>query len=332
MAIGLNLTKQLFVATSYGEITASSQPGRIFAKVSGDGEDVVLKYVDVKGEQTRSDIINARNVMWVKSASAESQRDYINTWTVTLNSAINSGAVISGQDYILRVRTSNYYDKSDINEHTKYGVVHGFAGMTTAQFYAKMAVSLAKNFSKELDKPVKIFVGNTEITPDTDESDITGATSIIIKEAEPYWKRNSFKYSRYHISIEATTVKSGNDELVWANITKATSTTDYFGNGKKTADEEDFSLSLNGDYPAGITYQFSSETMVNPASEYNYLTIHHCHIGSNESPQKSEKDIVIVSTEKSVINSIITAINNATGKSFATLTTSSSGSGSGSGS
>lgn len=320
MGIGLNQTKQLYVATAFANsLSASSAPGTIGVKTSADGEDIILKYIDVKGEQTRSDIINTKDVLWVKTASAKSQRAYINTWTVKLDPNVNSGNVISGGNYILRVKTTNYYDKSDINDYTKYGVVYGVQGMTPAQFYAKLAISLVKNFSREPDKPIKVFVGGTEITPTTKESDITGATEVVIKEAEPFWRRNSFKFHRYAISIDDTTVKFGGSEVNWAEITKELSTTEYFKNGKITADEEDFSLALNGDYPAGYTYPLSSETMVDPSKEYNYLTIHHAHVGSNESPQKSEKDIVVVSEDASVLNSIVEAINSATGKNYPTI-------------
>lgn len=322
MGQALNQAKQLFVAKTYaGEngITDSSPAGTILAKASA--EDIILSYVNAKGQRTRSDIMPICNIMYANVAKADDQRDYIKTWTVTLDSSVNSGRPVVGQDYILNVKIANYLDSSDINEYLKFGAVHATDGMTAAAFYKKMAISLAKNFSRETDKPVKVFIGDTEITKNTKEEDITSATSIVIKEAEPYWQRNSFHYSRYRITIEDACIVAGEDkaEKHWASIEEATSEDEFIGNGMKTADLEDFVLSLHGDYRQGGTYPLSSQTMVDPAEEYNYLSIHYCYIGANENPQRSEKDIVVVSTDPTVINTIVGVINQATGKSFKTI-------------
>ena len=208
--------------------------------------------------------------------------------------------------------------------------------MSAASFYKKLAISIAKNFSREPDKPIKVFIGSDEITPETKEADISTATSVIIQEAEPYWKRGSFTFARYKIKVGSGTVNVSGDEVQWASIAQAESQTEYFGNGKKTAELEDYAMSMSSDFfIKGKTWALSPEVMVDPEKEYNYLQIHYCHIGSGESPQKSEKDIVVVAQNaieddetsidgKSIINSIVSAINSATGKSYGTLSTSSS--------
>lgn len=329
MGKSLNQAKQFFCATSYGKLASgkvldasnNETPGTIFAKASADGEDLVLRFIDAKGEQTRSDIINVKNILWVKAKKKEDDRDYINTWTITLDSNVNSGAPISGENYILNIETSGYYDNSDVNKYVKHGVVRGISGMTASNFYKKLAISIAKNFSREVDVPIKVFLGVTEVTAETKESALTSTySSVTIKEAEPYWRDNSFEYRRFRISIATNKVNDNGQEVLWATITKAVSTTEYFGNGKKTAELEQFCKSMASDYYIhGITTPLSPEMLVNPSSEYNYLTIHHCHVGSNEGAQRSEKDIVVVSTTTTAIDNIIDVINSATGKSYAKL-------------
>lgn len=330
--------KSVFVANAYGDpMGANAINGTIFANPSADGCDLILKYKDVKGQQKRSDIIPVENILWVKAQSAEAEREFVKTWTVTLDSNVNSGNIIVGENYLLNFSIAGYYDPSDVNEYIKTVAIHGFAGMTAATFYKKLAISIAKNFSREPDKPIKVFIGSDEITPETKEADISTATSVVIKEAEPYWKRGSFTFARYKIKVGSGTVNVSGDEVQWASIAQAESQTEFFGNGKKTAELEDYSMSMSSDFfIKGKTWALSPEVMVDPEKEYNYLQIHYCHIGSGESPQKSEKDIVVVAQNaieddetsidgKSIINSIVNVINTATGKSYGTLSTSSDG-------
>jgi hypothetical protein len=66
-------------------------------------------------------------------------------------------------------------------------------------------------------------------------------------------------------------------------------------------------------------HNFHTEYLVDPSKEYYTLDIHYYTQLSNESVQKSEKDITIVSDNKGVINSIVTAVSTATGKTIASL-------------
>lgn len=332
MGKSANQAKSLFVATAYGDpMGVSAINGTIQAKASADGCDLILKYKDVKGQQKRSDIIPLENIHWVTIKSAEDEQEFIKTWTITLNSSVNSGNIISGENYLLNINIAGYYDLSDANEYIKTIAIHGFAGMTSESFYKKLAIAIAKNFSREPDSPIKVFIGTDEITPITKESDIATATSVIIKEAEPYWKRGSFDFTRYRIKVGSGTVNVSGDELQWASIVEAESQTEYFGNGKKTAELEDYCMSMASDfYHRGFTDGLSPEVMVDPTQEYNYLQIHYSFIHSGESSQKSEKDIVVVAQNaieddetsidgKAIINSIVGALNTATGKTYPTF-------------
>lgn len=320
MGLSLNQAKQLFVAYNYEtKLTDDSKAGTITAKSSG--EDIILKFVNAKGQPIRSDIMPICNIMYANVCKAEDQREYMKSWELKLKTDINKGKVVSGEDYIVNVKVDNYYDNSDNNSYIGFGAVHGFEGMSTSDFYVKMAISLATNFSRLPDVPITVWIGSTQITPSTKEDDWKDktATSIIIKECQAYWARNSFQYSRYRIGVSDVAITVEKADVSWANITETTSKTEFVGNGMKTCDLEDFVLSLHGDYHLGYTYPLSSMPMANPDKEYNYLTIHYFYAGGNENPQRSEKDIVVVSDDVSVINSIVGVINSATGKSFPTI-------------
>lgn len=315
MGKSVNQAKQLFVATAYDN--AAKDPGTIYAKVSANGEDMILKYVNAKGENVGSGVIPVNNIMHVTSASAESQREKLKQWEVTLNPSINKGKPKAGENYVLSVSVANYYDNSDVNKYGKTAAAHAYEDSTASDIYKQLAIGTANNFSKELDKPIKVFLGETEIKPGTKVEDIEDvtATSLIIKECEPYWYRNAFDFKRYSIVVKCGDVDFCG-KLPWAKIEES-ETDEYIGNGKKTAELEDFCLTLSSDFQHRVcTTPLSPLTMVDPTKEYNYMQIHYCHIGSNETPQRSEKDIVIVSEDAGVLNSIIGEINTATGKSY----------------
>lgn len=322
MGKSFNQAKQLFVATSYNSnIDTATTPGTIFAKKSANGEDIILKYINAKGEHVGSGVIPVANIMHVTSKSAEAERKYLKKWTVVFNPAVNSGAPKAGENYILNVSVGSYFDNSDVNNYFKNAGAHAYQGTNASSIYKQLAIGIANNFSKEIDKPLKVFIGSTEIKPGMKESDIKeSASAIIIKEAEPYWSRNAFDFNRYDIKIESTDVEAGGGKLPWANITETESTTEYIGNGKVTAELEDMCLSLSSDFQKPvISTPLSPKTMVDPDKEYNYLQIHWCYIGSGMDSQRSEKDIVIVSETASVLNSIIGEINTATGKNYKTI-------------
>ena len=59
--------------------------------------------------------------------------------------------------------------------------------------------------------------------------------------------------------------------------------------------------------------------LVDPTASYNVLDIHYYFVDGGESPQKSEKDITIVCTDKTVLNKLIGQFNAASGKTIETL-------------
>ena len=69
----------------------------------------------------------------------------------------------------------------------------------------------------------------------------------------------------------------------------------------------------------GFPNNIPTKYMVDASKEYHVLDIHYAYVGSNESVQKSEKDITIVCADMAELNKIITAVNGATGLTIASL-------------
>ena len=311
-----NQVRQLYVATELKEgaahVLATDQAGAI-----------ALKTDNAKGAGglTRSDLISIENVLYAKATPASALSRKLKKVTVTLDQTVNDGNPIAGQDYILRIVFRQYLGMSDEDQYQKYGMVHAYAGMTPSDFYKTLAISLAKNFSRELVPLVKFKVGNTEVTPNTKLADIAGnADSLVIEEVEQPWTLGTQEQVPVYFEVYPTTVTFNSDERIWGETEKEDSNATV-KDGHIIADLEYFCMGERADQYRNIGWPNSIPTkyLVDPTKEYHVLDLHYAYVGSNESVQKSEKDITIVSTDKAVINGLVDAINTATGMEVASL-------------
>jgi hypothetical protein len=200
--------------------------------------------------------------------------------------------------------------------------------MTASKFYVELAKSLVKNFSKDAGLiKVTLQKGSgegTEAVPvdvntkwDTLVDEYSG---VIIDEVEQPWKLGTMPQSPATFTLIPTTITVEGDERVWG-IVEEMEPSATLNNGKVIADMEYFYMGERGDVyrGAGWPNTISTTYLVDPSKAYHTLDIHYAFVGSNEGPQKSEKDITIVSDNKGVINSIATAVSTATGKTIASL-------------
>ncbi len=136
-----------------------------------------------------------------------------------------------------------------------------------------------------------------------------------------------------NFTIQPDLIIDNGDERIWGVVKKVAST-NSIPDGHKIADLEYFCMGERGDIyrMVGFPYVIHTKYLVDPTIKYNVIDIHYAYIGSNESVQKSEKDITIVvpkvgannQTSNGLANSIITAINKATGLTIKTLNVSGS--------
>ena len=287
-------------------------------------------YIQYKGAANlmRSDLIDLKNVLYVKATNAKDMKTELKAYVVTLTDGVKDGEAVAGQDYILRIAFKQYIGMSDADQTTKYGVVHATADMKASDFYKEMAISLAKNFSKEITPLLKFAVVNGEneptyVTASTKKEDLAGTyTGVRVEEVEQDWVLGVKPQVPVNFTILPGTVKVNGDEVIWgkAEITEAKNAEDFVKNGKKIADLEYFCMGERGDIYRGAGYPNNIKTqyLVDPEKEYNVIDIHYAYVGDNESVQKSEKTITIVvpkASEKDDTNteSILNAIKAATG-------------------
>ena len=321
----VNQVRQLYVATSLKtpHVLASDAAGSIAVK-----NDTVKShlYFEYKGADNlmRSDLIDTKNILYAKATDATAMAHDLKSVTIALDSNVNGGAPVAGQDYILRIAFKQYVGMSDEDQYFKYGMVHAYAGMDASEFYKVLAVSLAKNFSREVVPLIKIEIktasATTEVTPTTKVADLTGTyTGVVITEVEQPWRLGVMAQTPVYFTVQSVPVTVNGDERYWATLTESTSGS--IGNGKTIADLEYFCMGERGDMyrQVGWPHNIPTTYLVDPAKAYCVFDIHYAYVGSNESVQKSEKTITIVCADKAELNKVIAAFNTATGLSIATL-------------
>ena len=354
-----NQVRQLYVAKALKtpHVLTSDTAGSIAVKNDTAKNHLYFEY---KGADNlmRSDLIDTKNILYAKAIDANAMVHKLKAVTVTLDSEVNAGAPVAGQDYILRIAFKQYVGMSDEDQYFKYGMVHAYAGMDADEFYKVLALSIAKNFSREVVPLIKIEVhskdtkskggfdsnGYMVVTPSTKDNGksdttnpyyatnaiVTDIDSIRITEVEQPWRLGVMAQTPVYFTVQPVAVMVNGDERIWATVTESTNGT--IDNGKKIADLEYFCMGERGDIYRGVAFPHNIPTtyLVDPTIKYNVIDIHYAYVGSNEGVQKSEKTITLVvpkvgatnSVSNVLANSIITAINDATGLTIAALDTS----------
>lgn len=323
----VNQVRHLYVATAFKtpRVLNSDNAGSIAVKSDNAKSHLYFEY---KGADNlmRSDLIDMKNILYAKATNADSMAHELKAVTVTLDSKVNAGAPIAGQDYILRIAFKQYLGMSDEDQYFKYGMVHAYSGMSASDFYKNLALSLVKNFSRESTPLLKFVLTNStdeavEVNVNTKASDLKDTyKALVIDEVEQPWRLGVLEQVPVYFEVQPTTVTVDGDEVVWG-VVEDTEPAGTINNGKKIADLEYFCMGERGDQYRKIGWPNNIDTtyLVDPSKAYHVFDIHYAYVGNNESVQKSEKTITIVCADKVELNKVITAFNTATGLNISSL-------------
>ena len=310
-----NQANQVYVAKALKETVATlTDLGDILVKATPDKSAIYFQHKGAGGI-VRSDLIEVKNILWGKTTKAKDMARKLKVATVTLDDTVNSGNPIAGQDYILTIAFTGYVGISpEDSQYWKHGVVHATNGMTASDFYKQMALSLAKNMSREAVKLVKITLSDgTEVLPNTKASALAGTyTNLVITEVEQDWILGTKQQKALTFDVIPTEVdvKEGDTytPTKWGKV--VVSAGDPIKNGKLMADYEYFHMGERGDQyrMVGFPDYVPTKYLVDPSKEYDTIALHYAYIGSNESVQKSEKDITLIVPTKGVA-ALIAKIN-----------------------
>lgn len=319
-----NQFRNLYVMKTYKDSESALEAvGDTTLKVDTAKNSMYLVYKDTEDNLT-SDIIDLKNLLYVKSTKAADMARKLNSQSVTLNED-----PISGQDYVLNVEVRNFVALGDDSTHIKFGAVHAVKGMTKSDFYKAMALNLAKNFSREVSPILNVSLNKYNSTGTTNTkvavlvngkmqnlAALTSTetyTSIIIDEVEQPWRRGVAQVEPVNFNTTCGTVLVDGNDVIWGTVEKEEG--DPINNGKQIADMEWFYHGTRGDIYREATYpdNFDFKPLVDETKAYSTLDIHFAYVGPGVEIAKSERTITVVCADAAELNKLITAIKTATG-------------------
>lgn len=319
-----NQFRNLYVMKTYkASESALAAVGDTTLKVDTAKNSMYLVYKDTEDNLT-SDIIDLKNLLYVKSTKAADMARKLNSQSVTLNED-----PISGQDYVLNVEVRNFVALGDDSTHIKFGAVHAVKGMTKSDFYKAMALNLAKNLSREVSPILNVSLNKYNSTDTTNTkvavlvngkiqnlAALTSTetyTSIIIDEVEQPWRRGVAQVEPVNFNTTCGTVLVDGNDVIWGTVEKEEG--DPINNGKQIADMEWFYHGTRGDIYREATYpdNFDFKPLVDETKAYSTLDIHFAYVGPGVEVAKSERTITVVCADAAELNKLITAIKTATG-------------------
>ena len=314
-----NQVRQLYVVSKYSatSVGATSAIGEL--SVGTDDTSLYFGYKGADGTIMRSDRITFdKETPSVTVTEATSLRRPLKAVSVTLDSNINGGAPVGGQDYLLRLYFRQYVGMSDEDVYLKYGSVHATSGMSAQKFYKELAISTAKNLAKELVPLLDVYLttssGKVAVLSKGKVLSVGDGeyTGILLVEVEQEWTLGIKPQTDVYFEVQTPSIYVDGDEVLWGVVKKKDSGL-FVTDGKKIADLEYFCMGERGDVYRNIAWPHSIPTkyLVDATKEYDVIDIHYSYQGANEAVQKSEKTITLVipTDATGVRESIVSAIN-----------------------
>ena len=298
--VSVNQVRHFFNLDAYDSIEVKS------VKEKGEVTGIFLQCMKDGKAVLTSDTVKKGAKAWTTSADA--MRKPLKQAVLKLDKAVNDGAPVAGQDYIVDVMISNYICMADESTLVKFGAVHATNNMTASAFYLELAKSLARNFNRDVNKFFEIYLeGETASKEVTVTSKHTGTfTGVILKEVsqEKDYVRGEVPVNTVNFQVLPKTIIDDGEEvnpfvLEDGSVKITEQSGKYIGNGYEIADTEYFCMGERGDqyrqmgYPRTIRTKYT----VDETKEYNVLDINFYFVGRGIDSQKSEKMITVVSTE-----------------------------------
>ncbi len=341
-----------------GHLSASDGVGAIMPRFDAKNNELTFEYVS-PGGIIRTDRINLGRITHKKARKAEKCRRPLLAKRITLsdlngsasgNATLSSEGVdiIPGENYILGLEFIHYIGMSDQDKYYVTVAVHGTAGMTSAEFYTRMAYSIARNLSREPAALVDIYLVTSdtfdpasdtkvEIKP-SELTDVklaaaitanTKATGIVVKERilDNYeqgvgdHKPIDFVFSFDEICYNSVDMKWGYETDITLSSADSQTAKVYdgtnaeialvMGNGRTIADMEYFYMGERGDQERHLGWPNNIRTkyLVDDTKEYDCLTMNfYFSPGDNDAGVRSTKVINIVAVKGDVISAIVTKL------------------------
>lgn len=226
-----NQVQQFYVGTgvaSGSHVVDAENAGTIKAIAVPGKKQLYLEQKGAVDIQT-TDLIDAEHILSAKAVKASTMARKLNAYKITLNSAVNSGAIVVNEVYglIANITAPNTQLSLYKDAH-----VLGRAGMSASDFYKAMALQFALNISTDPVKMLKVYVetGGTsasavgtlvEVTAATAASSLSSTyTGIVIEEVEQSWRIGVKASAPVQFEIVTDLITVLGVEEAWATVAK----------------------------------------------------------------------------------------------------------------
>ena len=259
----INQVRQLYVAKALKDSTAAlTTAGDIVPKADTAKTTLYFQSMSPAGI-VASDKIDLKHVLYAKATPSEALAHKLVRYSVTLDADV-SATPVAGQNYILRLAFRQYIGLSEEDQYFKYGEVIARSGMTTSDFYKKMAISLAKNLENKTESTplVNIYLNSAAadgtdvpVTATTKESDLNkdDYDKIIIEEAKQPWVLGMMPQAFIPFTPQFLTITVDGEDRLWGVATVVTPKKTV-PDGHLIADLEYFCMGARGDIYRGMGY------------------------------------------------------------------------------
>lgn len=319
MAYSINQVRHLYVAKALkADVNNLVDAGDILPKADAAKTFMYFQYMS-PGGLVASDKIDIANIMYAKATPSGELAHKLLRFEVTLDTTVNGGLVIPGQNYILRVAFRQYIGLSEEDQYFQYGEVLTESNMTPSNFYRAMALSLANNLGNNVTPLLTLYLKDSagafvKVTKDTKSEDLAGVYSaLVLEEVEQDWVLGMMPQAYIPFTPQFLTITVDGLDRSWGVATQVDSV-NTVGDGHNIADLEYFCMGARGDIYRGMGYPNIIRTtyLVDPTKIYDTLDIHYFYTGDNESVQKSEKTITLVAEDDGAhtdMKALIASIN-----------------------
>lgn len=299
MAFSINQVRHLFVASDPKSANAAVSDLGDTAVCGVAGQFIYFKHFG-QGGVVSSDMILVENILSAKLTPGANLKTKLYKHTLTVSDAV------AGQVYVVKVKVQNYIGIGDQNTETRVATYRAKSGDTAATIAKGLRIALraALGFQKPDTASSEASSGDAGNIANYNEPmfTVTGSsTSVIVSEVEGNWELGKFpaghvaRIPKDGMFLGEILDASGVAYNTWGSVAYASNGT-CNDSGKKLADLEYFCMGARGDEYRGMGYprNITTKYQVNPATDYDVIDIHYAYVGSNESVQKSEKDITIL--------------------------------------
>ncbi len=271
----------------------------------------------------KTDLIPVDNIMSVTlgNAADRSQQLHRKGFLIALNSNVNSGDPVAGQDYII---TLTYRENAgEEMTYEKFAEAHATSSSTAATLLQELAYSFLINKNTEGTAFYELYTAAGVAITLANYNTVTAAGFYVV-EPLPGWSLGRWPETLEKMSIATNAILVDTDMVSeWLSSYTPVEVDDANGvnlvspiyNTHKVADIEYFALGEKGNpaYRHKAYRDFiQANVKIDPNAAYGYdiLTIHFAFKGHNAANQRSEKDCMLLAKHPSG-SSVATVLTNA---------------------